>query len=136
MSYAPATAYTPSVPSSFGAIDASNLTVSFTAPSSGSVLVRVSFECRNGTDDNPVFGLTDHTTHAVVAPLFGGLQIGLGPYIPISFALLITGLTSGGTYQYDLSGKSSSSTLGVVGTGTPSSAVGYAPVTMEVWAAG
>jgi hypothetical protein len=121
-------------------IDATNLTISFVAPASGKVLVRLSGAAGGGGASATSWCLLDHTssvqlgyTHVVNSSV-SSIEV-----IATSIPILLTGLTPNTTYQVDwaylCAGAGSASYLYVQGgTGLPSTA--YAgPATMEVWSA-
>ena len=82
-------------------VDAVNLTIPFTVPASGQVLVRATMPVQAGTAYYGYMGLMDHTS---------GLQVGdtqiIGQNItwvaPVTCSWLITGLTPAAALQYDL----------------------------------
>jgi hypothetical protein len=122
-------------------VDATNLTVSFTAPSSGKVLVRLTGA---GEIDNvgidAYWCLLDHTSHAQVGNTsFVGWGISGGNVSLASPVFLITGLVPGTVYQYDWgyfnSGGGSYTYLWVEGDQGVPTKNRAAPATMEVWSA-
>jgi hypothetical protein len=140
--YAPSTRSTyTSNSTTLAAMDATNLTASFTAPASGAVLIRLT-----GYVDAPtsavhtVWGITDHTT---TTTLYGVQMYVMGTTSPATYsaAQRITGLTPGTVYQMDwaLASDTASSTVtvfvrGLTGT-TAGTATQGSPALMEVWAA-
>jgi hypothetical protein len=144
--YAPATLATYNTKSATpAAVDATNLTVSFVAPASGKVIVRLS--AAGYTADNGVsllFCLLDHTSHAQVGNTGLGCwgSVGVGQnYIPtISVPILVTGLSPGTTYQYDWgymesTGGSLGSSIFVIGVQGVPGTVYAGPATIEVLSA-
>lgn len=134
--YAPATLATYFASStSFTAIDTTNMTVSFTAPQSGRVLVRLTAMMWLSTTASPlVWGLLLHRTSTVVGAtsMIGtGAASEQGPY---SVVLPVSGLTPGTSYQYDwaFATKTSGDTAQTVAQGS-SAAGSYSPAVMEVW---
>jgi hypothetical protein len=120
------------------ALDTTNLTISFVAPASGDVLVRLSGRVATATaGDSAIWCLLDHTAHTLV-----GVLLPVNDYtqlIECSAAQLITGLSPGTTYQYDwamAAGASVAVTLYVQGATTVATGTSIgSPATMEVWAA-
>jgi hypothetical protein len=115
------------------ALDATNLTISFVAPASGDVLVRLSGSADTVGASN-YWGLCDHTTLAQVG--FTACVASI-TYTTIfaAPAFLITGLVAGNIYQYDWAGLGTVANLTVQGaTGAPSQP-NAGPAVMEVWAA-
>ena len=143
--YAPSagTHYT-SKSTTIAAVDTTHLTVSFVAPSSGRVLVRLSGQINPGDASGyGLWGLLDHTSHAQVGYDYGvgggfgsvASSVGIG----VSAVFLVSGLSSGTTYQYDWAYAenptgSSGFTMWVQGT-TNTSDDYFSPAVMEVWAA-
>ena len=141
LQYAPASANTyTTTRRTIAAIDATNLTLAFTAPASGNVLIRLS-----GAADLSVvgggglfFGLMDHTTSAQIGNGSLAIYESTGLAVLTSVPLLVTGLTPSGSYQFDWAffiGGTGTGYLSVQGTqGVPSN--GFAsPATMEIWSA-
>ena len=107
------TAYASSVtlPTAMTALDTTNLTLTFTAPASGKVLLRASFEfVNNGTYSSNVSSLWyAHGTTATITAAqqllnFNGNSTG-GEYVSnmrLVSEQIVTGLTSGQSYTYDL----------------------------------
>lgn len=134
-SYNPASATNASTTNtSLTAIDTTNLTVPFTAPASGKVLVRLSALVAAGQSSVGstfgLWGLLDHTSHSVVA---GGATVLYGNTQGISKAFLITGLTGGTGYQYDwaqATNNASWPSTTYFGGGSAS----WGPAVMEVYA--
>ena len=145
MEYAPSSlaAYTTTSTSPV-AIDATNLTISFIAPASGAVLVRLSGVMG---EDNGVLTWTgywcllDHTSQSVVGKVrpIAAYESVWQPAIT-SMPFLLTGLTPGTTYQVDwgwfaYSGSLPKLSMHIVGaTGTPTD-YWACPANMEVWSA-
>ena len=126
----------------FQVIDSTNLSITFTAPANGNVLVRLS--ARAGRNDNTTnrvwWGLLDGGGTYVTG---SGAKIidSTGLVIAESCAFMITGLTPGNSYTWrwahrpDVSGATSKATL-LVG-GDPNDTVNnnaHGPAVMEIWA--
>ena len=120
-------------------------TGSFTAPASGSVLVTVSnlVSNLNAAGSKTWFGLAAHNE---ITPIVGNLVAftddTTGCSRTYSFSFLVTSLTAGTAYNYDLLfgvSQTTSTTLTVIAWGqsttTPSSSSNGAPLTMTVQAA-
>jgi hypothetical protein len=141
--YAPSVLTTYSTASATpSAMDATNLTISFTAPASGDVLVRLS-ACANQGDlpRSGYFCLLDHTTGAQV----GDSQYVVGPNtstftLAVSVPFLVTGLAPGTAYQYDWGFFESSTAINGIfvlvqgAQGVPGNLYS-SPAVMEVWSA-
>jgi hypothetical protein len=134
LQYEPSTAAIYSTASaSMAAVDSTNLTISFTAPSSGNVLVRLT-GAGLAIGGYVYWGLLPHG---------GGSQVGnswciAGANITDagSAAFYITGLVSGNTYQYDWAFSTTGTGYLVVQGGTNNPSQGNAsPAVMEVWSA-
>lgn len=132
-SYNPSTATTHTVSSTtLAAVDSTNLTVSFTAPSSGNVLVRLNAVAAGGSGYESYWALFTHSTTTQQ-----GLTFGLGTLANatrVTAPIEVTGLTSGTSYQFDwaYASASSSSYLYLGGTGTTGSPYPVGPAIMEV----
>lgn len=110
--YAPAVIATPGVSSTtMAAFDSTNITTgNFVAPASGRVVVTFRF-CLDLITGTTTFGLAAHGT---VTPIVGN-EIALSSPTNITFqyadlTFLVTGLTGGNTYAFDLLGASSVNT--------------------------
>jgi len=116
------------------AVDATNLTLAFTAPTTGDVLVRL-VAAINTVTGGCNFCVLDHTGHAQYGfSVFAGPGTGATESAVCDF--LITGLTSGDVYQIDFGWCSPTfANMAVTGqTGVPSP--NYAsPALMEIWSA-
>jgi hypothetical protein len=117
------------------AVDSTNLTVSFAAPASGQVLIRLSAMLQATAGTSICFGLLDHTSHAQVGPISTAAY---GSNATVATPLLITGLTPATVYQYDWAwlvaqGGVSSVMPVQLSASTPTNIA--APATMEVWSA-
>ncbi len=129
----------PSSSDTMTAVDDINLTISFIAPASGNVLVRLTGAAYIAAATRGYWGLLDHTSHTQVG--FSDLA-GVGNATDAYFAgstcaFEITGLTPDNTYQYDwaycINSGGTAIYLPVQGaTDAPSSLNGAAAV-MEVW---
>jgi hypothetical protein len=100
------------IPTTFGAIDTTNLTVSFTAPASGKVLVRLTGAYTNdGASSTPgkaVLGMVTHSTSTLMTTagaIYGPIS-SASYQNTFSMVLRATGLASGTAYQWDLAGIS------------------------------
>lgn len=140
--YAPSTQATPAVTSTtYAALDTTNInTGSFTAPASGAVLVTASFVAgQSGTGSVLGFALVDHGAATVrgkpVQPQSGGTA---NQPVSLTVQFLVTGLTAGNTYNFDLAAAAPSGTITILAFGNTSSTAGAtrgAPVIMSVQAA-
>jgi hypothetical protein len=113
-------------------------TGSFTAPASGSVVVTAQLEVYLGTTNNvAAFGLCAHGT---ITPMVGYVcQPKLATNVPpYTFIFVVTGLTAGNSYNFDLMyGSGNGETVNVVAygpTSTTASTTTGMPVTMIVQA--
>jgi hypothetical protein len=104
-SYAPASSTDKTLHSNtLAALDTTNLTVSFTAPSSGNVVVQLSgFVIASSQPAE--WALFDHTLGTIVGYEVCITIVGAQVYTTANFYL--TGLIPGSTYQYDWAGASS-----------------------------
>lgn len=115
-------------------------TGSFTAPASGSVLVTASFVAQINASARWAVGLAAHgTVTPLVAPLAEFMDNGTSIPRFYSVPFLVTGLTAGTSYNFDLLGAAQSTeTLSVFALGTTTTTPGLAsgsdgcPVTMTV----
>jgi hypothetical protein len=133
--YAPATVATVTGADALTAFDTTNLTVSFVAPASGDVLVRLTGAVQN-LGSEALFGLLDHTT---------GDQVGVTAFLSDdasgtgilnqSVVIKVTGLVSGDTYQYDWAGVSAGLNMFCIGVQGIPSPIYAGPACMEVWSA-
>lgn len=106
--YDPATAASVSCASllAMTAIDATNLTVSFTAPSNGSVIVKMTTMATGGSATPQVLlGVMEHSGGAVIARkvpqvAVQGTGVGSTIHVPMSVVFPVTGL-SAGTHTWD-----------------------------------
>jgi hypothetical protein len=112
---------------SFADFDATNLAVTFTAPASGKVLVRLSSTMDNNGADNSYWALREGTTTIGSQLMSFSSAIAVGA----TAAIYVTGLTPGNSYTYKWAGKRS-------GGGTSTRLYNgptWGPSTMEVWSA-
>jgi len=112
----------------FTDVDATNQAVTFIAPASGNVLVRVSGVFTTNNFTNNVYidlreGSTDLTGTSRV------LSVGSGVYVGSSFSFYLSGI-SGGSHTYKLGFKGGASTNALVTTGPNLGQTVY-----EVWSA-
>jgi len=111
-------------------------TGSFTAPSSGSVIVTASMVCDNTSGVASSYALAAHGT---VTPVVGNTitWMDAGSYRPRTVHFLVSGLTAGTSYNFDLLFAAASGTTQVVALGasstTPTGTTG-APVLVTVQA--
>jgi len=136
--YAPSsqTALTNST-TTLAAVSSANVsTGSFTAPASGSVIVTVSAVFQNSsTSSFNVFGLGAHGSVTPVCDNNISEYLSGGKPIAQTMTFLVTGLTPGSSYDFDLLFAASSGTITVYAYGTTSTTAGStpgAPVTMTV----
>jgi hypothetical protein len=132
--YNPATSTTPSaVSGTFADVDATNLTITFTAPASGRVLVRMSARC--GVDTSTVQAWNLRDTGGDIANTKASVNyVNSGSNYPRPhYSYLATGLTPGTSYTWKWGFARAS------GSGTCSIPMGQSggdgPAVMEVWAA-
>ena len=134
--YAPSVLSSPSTSGTTAAVDATHLTASFKAPTSGNVLVRLTANQYTPAGGYGYWCLLDHTSHAQVGMsvcICGGIEV----VSVTSAAFLITGLTAATTYQYDWGFLASgvTTTMYIQGaTGVPGQP-NAGPAVMEVWSA-
>jgi hypothetical protein len=129
-------------------VDSTDLTIAFTAPASGKVLIRLTAVAQvlDSTGQTGYWCLMDHTTGAqvgtsvLVETVTSGTTAAADVAWPFSIPILVTGLTPGSAYQYDWGFFEGSHGPGGFhmyvqgGTGVlPTSYAG--PAMMEVWAA-
>jgi len=141
----------------FAPVDAAHLTVAFTAPASGRVLVRLSGLIQPPYTDQPdtslwsVWGVLDHTTGdqygKTVGPIDNMPNATVESGTPdqcVSVPLLITGLTAGKPYQFDWGHAVATNSPGTTATayvvnwgetGPGQGAAGSTIPVMEVWSA-
>jgi parallel beta-helix repeat protein len=121
------------------AVDQVNMTVSFTAPASGQVLVRLT---ANGTAPTTAvlhcWGLLDHASGNLYGSVF--LVNAVTSFGLWSASQVLTGLTAGQKYQMDwaLASGTAASTVTLYAMGSASKTIPASqasPAVMEVWAA-
>lgn len=114
--YAPASQATYTIGSSLAALDTTNLTISFTAPASGRVLARAAMWGRvspaiGALGDSAWLGVcyTDHTSGSQVSAVGRFLELTTVSTAEAQqvggvcqYEALVTGLTAGTTYEWDL----------------------------------
>ncbi len=88
------------------ALDTTNLRLTFTVPSNGSVLVRMRGVTTAGSSSPQIlFGILDHTNSDVVkaraAPLSGRGSGSAAAQVGLSSSFVVTGLTPGASLTYD-----------------------------------
>ncbi len=132
--YKPATQQNPSTASTtLVDVDATNLAVTFTAPASGKVIVRLQAGCYN-TGNYGQFGVREGTTNIAVGRV--NANNAAGPTAVRSF--LITGISAGShTYKFAFSAGGSGGTMNLYyQTDDPAVAsASIGPASIEVWAA-
>lgn len=105
-------------------VDAVNLAVTFTAPASGRVIVRLS-AVSQGPSSGGLWGVRNGTTDVIWGMASAGAVVS-----PISRMFLISGLTAGNSYTYKWGfAAAETGTLGLLCTGSKG------PAVMEVWSA-
>ena len=121
---------------SLAAIDATHLTIPFTAPASGKVLVRLVGHGLNTSGNNLYWALLDHTSHSQVGYTWSVNEGANGSSLAAEF--YITGLTGAMGYQYDWAHAVSGGTGYFVCQGYTTIAgaqVDAAPAVLTVWSA-
>jgi hypothetical protein len=133
---------------SLAAFDTTNLTIKFTAPQSGSVIVRASghvrcFEPSSG-EVNVLLGFVTHSTTTAVTPFLRFLDISTAT-TPVSMGYLgdtchyeseVIGLTPGQSYQWDFAGwytGSGSAPILYADSGSPSLGTPMGPVILSIF---
>ena len=136
--YAPASPQSPTTSSAtLAAFDSANInTGNFTAPPSGSVLVGASFFLQPPSTVVFAFGLAAHgTVSPVIGQTITGEVSSVNVRYPTVLQFLVTGLTPGSTYNFDLLGCSATQSLVITALGasstTPTGTLG-GPVVMTV----
>jgi hypothetical protein len=138
--YAPGTPATATVTgATLTAFDTTNLTIPFTAPLSGNVLLRATCEMDNGTTGQIAnLGWFLHGSSTVVGTIaVMKLQALSNNSVQVCKAWLITGLTPGASLQYDLMGANNTGgTVSIFASGpTAASSTDGGPAVLEVWSA-
>jgi hypothetical protein len=122
--YAPAsrTTLTANTTSLAAFSSASVNTGSFTAPASGSVVVTASFVAQTGTGSTQLaVALAGHGTTTVAGYAYEFESSSTANLLPLSIPFLVTGLTPGNTYNFDLMGSAQSGDAwSIFATGTQS----------------
>lgn len=128
----PKTVYTTNS-ASMVAVDSTNLTVNFSAPPTGVVMVRLIALVVNQTPGNTVvWGLLNHGTTQLASTTEGATDLG---QTTVSLDFKVSGLTPGLTYFWDWGWFVTTGT-GEIDAGQPTGATPVAaPATIEVWAA-
>ncbi len=86
------------------AVDTSNLRVTFTAPSSGNVLIRLRAGILTGASTSPqiLLGVLEGSTvRARGAPSYGRAGVVSSSLVPLSYSAVVTGLTPSSSYTWD-----------------------------------
>ena len=126
------------------AIDTTNLRLTFTAPASGNVLVRLrTVSSGSTTEGGPILGVLESTTIvAREAPTLSRNDVtGIGAtgFLVIEAMVLITGLTPGSSHTYDAAyGVETATASTALRWGGPNDAVGadaWGAFQFEIWAA-
>jgi hypothetical protein len=141
VSYAPTTFTQKAFPTSFAALDTTDLTIPFTTTASGKgstqVLVRLSGNYEFSSGVSGYIGLLLHGGGGQIGYTSSLFEAGAsGPYVHVSVPILISSLTPSTDYQFDWGAVASSATsiyLDCYGSETPADNAG--PAIMEVWAA-
>lgn len=124
-SYKPTDTSPTTTSTSFVDVDATNLVVTFTAPASGIVLVRLEAASNQQTSGNHYWGLRDGSGD--VAGTQAAICGVLGAFSRTPATMRVSGLTPGTSYTWKWAWKVSSGTAGLFyGTGS-------GPATIEVW---
>jgi hypothetical protein len=143
-SYAPGTLTTlTAAGTTFAALSSANVnTGTFTAPASGQVLVRASFVLNQQTATTVIgFALAAHgTVTPLVSNIVQGTPANTSAYAPTVTEFLVTGLTAGTSYQFDLlaATNNASDAINIPAqslTSTTLTSAKAAPVVMTVQAA-
>jgi len=113
--------------STFAAVDTTNLRVSFVAPDSGVVIVRLNAFCASAGATNMMWRL--QTSGGTAVPNTQTLAIGPAISAMAAYSVEVTGLTAGTTYTWDWAFASSDNvtTVGIYKGPT------YGQPCMEVW---
>lgn len=99
MSYNPATAQVLAVPTTEADIDAANLAVTFTAPSTGNVIVPCGILAIGSSTQSASLTLRNGTTQlGIKRVVLGGIQVWVNPEFKV------TGLTPGNSYTFKMGG--------------------------------
>lgn len=114
--------------SSLADVDATNAKVTFVAPASGNVLVKMTAVCSNSTAVGAFFGIRESTSD-VAGKTFAKNGT---PAASVMVPFLITGLTPGSSHTYKAAFCTSGGTFTIFQEGN---AAGNGQVTLEVWAA-
>jgi hypothetical protein len=122
------------------AVDTTHLTIPFTVPASGNVLVKLSALCNEADNSNMgMFALFTHGTSSQVGDTFAVVGYDSSLLIVVTATFYITGLTPGTHLQYDWAYATTSTVNGlfvyVSGHTGVTGAPFNAPATMEVWSA-
>lgn len=130
-SYGPGTTGTYTTTTTQADVDGTNVRITFTAPASGNVLIRATFQAfPNSTTGSLRLGLRESTTDIVNAQQVAA-DLATNDLILVSWAAYLTGVTAGShTYKLAASHATNSWTLRWGdGAGDPG------PVVLEAWAA-
>lgn len=123
----------------FQDVDATNLVVAFTAPTSGSVLLRLTgLVSRSGTSANfdVYWNVRDSTGD--VTGVGARVLTSTGLYIPASMSQVVSGLVPGQSYSWKWGQRASvagADWQAQLRVGGPVATAGYGAATMEVWSA-
>lgn len=140
-SYNPSSLTDVSITSTSGAdVDATNLTITFTVPTSGNVLVCLTATAFSSTSAVGMLWLLRTTGGANVA----GTKFRVTPasattglQFPVAYRVRVTGLTPGASQTYRWGAMMAASGTGHIRYGDDTNATGdeYGPAVMEVWSA-
>lgn len=146
--FAPSSLASYNLPNSVGAFDAINLTIRFTAPQSGNVIVRASGHLRtfqpSAGEINCLLGFVTHGTSTPATPFLRFLDISTA-VAPANLTYLgnvclyeseVTGLTPGQVYQWDFAGyvaPSGVSSILYIDNGTMAAGVPMGPCVLSVY---
>jgi hypothetical protein len=107
-------------------MDAANVLVTFTAPSSGNVLIRASVLHGSTSSAGDLYwGLVENTT--TVATQYLSHPVGTGITIRMHATFIVTGLTPGHSYTYKLAHRVTADSA------TAYTGPNYGPALLEVW---
>ncbi|HSX06738.1 MAG TPA: glycosyl hydrolase family 28-related protein [Candidatus Saccharimonadia bacterium] len=124
----------------FQDVDATNLAITFTAPASGQVLVRLTgLVSRSGTSPTLDVFWNLRDTNGNISGTGGRIFTNTGLYIPATLSQTVSSLTPGQSYTWKWGHRASAAgadwTADLRVGGDPTTTSGYAPATMEVWSA-
>lgn len=144
LAYDPATAATAAANATkvMTAFDTTNARLTFTAPASGNVMVRVGVDVYGSFNPPSVMlGVLDGSTVIAKIGAMTAWSVNGQTHNPLEVTFVVTGLTGGNSYTWDAAygidrGQSSANLKWGGTTGTPASGEQvYGPLRFEVWAA-